>query len=57
MAGYPSITIPMGSVKDLPVGLTFFGTAYDEPDLIAIGYAYEQASKKRLLPQFKPNYQ
>jgi len=55
-AGYPSITIPMGSVNDLPIGLSFLSTAYDEPNLLAIAYAYEQASKKRFLPRFKPTY-
>ncbi len=52
MAGYPSITIPMGLVSDLPVGLSFFGRAYDEPGLIAIAYAYEQASKNRVAPKY-----
>lgn len=56
MAGYPSITVPMGSVNDLPIGLSFISTAYDEPNLITIGYAYEQASKKRTRPAFKPTY-
>jgi amidase len=55
-AGYPSITVPMGSVNDLPIGLSFLSTAYDEPNLLAIAYAYEQASKKRFLPRFKPTY-
>ncbi|MBK9981766.1 MAG: amidase [Saprospiraceae bacterium] len=52
MAGYPSITIPMGLVSELPVGLSFFGRAYDEPGLIAIAYAYEQASKNRVAPKY-----
>jgi amidase len=56
MAGYPSITVPMGSVKELPVGLSFFSTAYDEPNIISIGYAYEQASRKRFQPAFRPTY-
>lgn len=55
-AGYPSITVPMGSVNELPIGLSFITKAYDEPNLIAIGYAYEQASKKRTKPAFKPTY-
>ncbi len=53
VAGYPSITVPMGSVFDLPVGLSFIGTAFTEPDLISIAYAFEQASKKRVKPEFK----
>jgi amidase len=55
-SGYPSLTVPMGSVNDLPIGLSFITKAYDEPNLIAIGYAYEQASKKRTKPAFKPTY-
>jgi amidase len=54
MAGYPHITVPMGSWKDLPMGLSFFGTAYSEPELIKLAYAYEQASNKRNAPHFKP---
>ena len=55
MAGYPHITVPMGKVHELPVGISFFGTAYKEGELIAIAYAYEQASKKRSAPEFLPN--
>jgi amidase len=54
MAGYPHITVPMGSWHDLPMGLSFIGTAYAEPALLLVAYAYEQASKKRTSPQFKP---
>jgi amidase len=50
MAGYPHITVPMGLVFDLPVGLSFVGTAYTEPSLIGMAYAFEQASKKRVPP-------
>jgi amidase len=56
IAGYPSITVPMGTINQLPIGLSFISTAYDEPNLIAIGYAYEQLSKKRTKPAFKPTY-
>ena len=55
MAGYPHITVPMGKVHELPVGLSFFGTAYSEAELITIAYAYEQASKKRAAPRFIQN--
>ena len=50
IAGYPHVTVPMGLVFDLPVGLSFVGTAYTEPSLIGMAYAYEQASKKRVPP-------
>ena len=53
MAGYPHITVPMGTVHGLPVGLSFFSTAYAEPEIIKLAYAYEQASKKRTAPEFK----
>lgn len=51
MAGYPHITVPMGLVFGLPVGLSFMGTAYTEGPLIRMAYTYEQASKKRVPPQ------
>jgi amidase len=55
MAGYPHITVPMGKLHELPVGLSFFSTAYKEGDIIKLAYAYEQASKKRIAPTFKPD--
>jgi amidase len=53
MAGYPHITVPMGAYNQLPVGISFVSTAYDEAGIIKLGYAYEQASKKRDAPKFK----
>jgi amidase len=55
-SGYPHITVPGGKVYDLPVGLSFFGTSYSEPKLIGIAYAYEQASKNRVKPEFKKSF-
>ncbi|QJW91043.1 amidase [Spirosoma taeanense] len=52
MAGYPHLTIPMGNVHGLPVGLSLIAGAYQEEQLFAIGYAYEQASRKRTRPRF-----
>ncbi|MEO7266215.1 MAG: amidase [Ferruginibacter sp.] len=52
MAGYPHITLPMGSVHDLPVGFSFMAGAYKEQELLNLAYAYEQASKKRVAPKF-----
>lgn len=52
MAGYPHITVPMGHVSDLPAGFSFCGTAYSEPALLTLAYAFEQASKKRQPPKF-----
>jgi len=53
MAGYPHITVPMGAIHDLPIGISFFSKAYDEGGILKIAYAYEQASKKRTAPGFK----
>ncbi len=54
VAGTPSITVPMGETHGLPLGLTFMGRAYGEGDLIALAYAFEQATKARKAPEFKP---
>ncbi len=53
VAGYPSVTVPMGNVNGIPIGISFISKAYDEPGLISIAYAYEQASKNRRVPKFK----
>jgi amidase len=52
IAGYPDITVPMGLVAGLPVGISFFGRAWSEPTLLTIAYAYEQATKKRAEPTY-----
>ncbi|NIJ07334.1 amidase [Sphingomonas vulcanisoli] len=43
VAGYPHLTVPMGRIQGLPVGLSFIGTKWSEAKLLALGYAYEQA--------------
>ncbi len=52
LAGYPGITVPMGFVQGLPVGLGFLGTAYSEPTLLSYAYAYEQATQVRHAPHY-----
>ena len=52
VSGYPSITVPVGYVRGLPVGMSFIGTAWSEPTLIRLAYAYEQAAKPRRAPRF-----
>jgi len=52
VAGYPSITVPAGQAYGLPVGLSFIGAAWSEPKLIALAYAYEQATHHRKPPAF-----
>ena len=55
VAGYPNITVPMGTINGLPVGLSFFSTAYQEPAIIRLAYAFEQATLVRCPPQFLPS--
>jgi amidase len=50
VAGYPHLTVPMGQVAGLPVGLSFIGPAWSEPLLLSLGYAYEQATHMRKPP-------
>jgi len=52
VSGYPHITVPAGQVYGLPVGLSFFGRAFSEPRLIALAFAYEQATRHRQAPGF-----
>src|ERR1700691_3683574 len=52
VAGYPNINVPMGFVRGLPVGISFFGRAWSEPTLIKIAYAFEQAARGRKPPRF-----
>jgi amidase len=54
VAGYPSISVPMGFVHGLPVNLSFFGLAWSEPTLIRLAYAYEQVTRHRQPPRFLP---
>jgi amidase len=50
IAGYPILTVPMGLVSGMPVGLSFIGPAWSEQMLLSFGYAYEQASRMRVPP-------
>lgn len=52
ISGYPHITVPMGFVHNLPVGLCFIGEKWSEGKLIGFAYAYEQISKSRKPPKF-----
>lgn len=55
VSGYPHLTVPMGLVKGLPVGLSFMGTKWSEPLLLSLGYAYEQARGPFPTPKFYPS--
>ena len=54
VAGYPSLSVPMGDSHGMPLGIVFMGPAWSEPRLIELGYAFEQLSKARKPPQFLP---
>jgi amidase len=56
IAGYPHITVPMGTYKNLPTGLSFMGRSGQDKEVIAMGYAYEQASGSlRKRPSYLPS--
>jgi amidase len=52
ISGYPDITVPEGYVGELPIGVSFMGGRWDEPTLIGLAYAFEQATHVRVPPQF-----
>lgn len=55
ISGYANITVPAGYARDhLPIGVSFFAGQFSEPTLIAIAYAYEQATQVRVAPSFLP---
>lgn len=54
VAGYPHITVPAGLIFGLPVGLSFFAQAWQEPTLITFAYAFEQATQFRRQPRYLP---
>jgi amidase len=52
VSGYPNLTVPAGYIDGLPVGISFMGTAYQEPNLIKLAFTFEQATLVRKPPQF-----
>jgi amidase len=55
-SGYPNITVPMGFIHGLPVGLSIFAEAFSESKLISFAYAFEQATQHRKAPSFLPTF-
>ncbi|MDQ1041023.1 amidase [Streptomyces sp. V3I8] len=54
LAGYPAVSVPAGFAFGLPVGVTFMGTAWSEPVLLRLAHAYEQATRVRRPPAYRP---
>jgi amidase len=54
VSGYADITVPAGYIAGLPMGITFIGGRWAEPDLLGLAFDYEQATKVRVPPQFIP---
>ncbi len=52
VAGYPHLTVPMGQVRGLPVGLSFIGPKWSDALILSLGFAYEQASHRRFEPRY-----
>ncbi|MFN7165337.1 MAG: amidase [Hyphomonas sp.] len=52
VAGYPNLSVPMGDVHGVPIGLSFMGGRNTDAAMLAYGYAYEQASGIRLSPAY-----
>jgi amidase len=55
MAGYPHLTVPMGQVKGLPVGLSFIGPKWSDALILGLGHAFEQARGPLPAPRFLPS--
>ena len=55
VAGYPHVTVPMGQIAGLPVGLSFVGRAWSDVQLLGFAYAYEQRTPHRRPPRLEPD--
>ncbi|HEY8617088.1 amidase [Phenylobacterium sp.] len=55
VSGYPHLTVPMGDVQGLPVGISFLGPAWSEARLLSLGHAFELKTQARRPPQFLPS--
>jgi amidase len=53
VSGYPSITVPAGAAFELPVGVSFIAGRFTEPKLLALAYAFEQATHARKPPRLQ----
>ena len=53
VSGYPHLTVPMGAVRALPLAISFIGAPWSEAELLAAGFAFEQAANVRLTAAFR----
>ncbi len=53
VAGYPNVTVPIGLASRLPIGLSFVGTRWSDPRILALAYAFEQATRWRRPPTYR----
>lgn len=54
-AGYPHLSVPMGTVHGVPIGVSFIGAKDDDAKILSYGYAYEQATLHRVTPKYLPS--
>ena len=54
IAGYPNLTVPMGLVRGMPVGLSFIATKGEDATVLGAGYAFEQRAQARAVPRYLP---
>ncbi|MBL4870557.1 MAG: hypothetical protein JKX72_06350 [Robiginitomaculum sp.] len=52
IAGYPNLTVPMGDIHGLPIGVSIMGAKDTDAKILAYGYAYEQISNRRVEPKY-----
>ncbi len=57
VAGYPHLTVPMGDVHSLPIGISFIGRKWDDAAVLGAGYAYEQTAKVKIVPGFAESFE
>ena len=55
VAGYPHLTLPMGSLQGLPLGISFIGTAWTEAQLLGAAFVFEQRARVSVPPKFIPS--